>query len=122
MQAHALDLHFTISETDATAYRTAIGMTGTEIPTGLIMRLLGEEQVLAWLRSLFGARIPIHIKQACEIISPLRAGETYAVTLSCNDSSAKTPVLALVVASPDGQPALILRVTLALIEAGAIPA
>ena len=118
----AMETRFHVSEADASAYRAAIGMMGSAVPTGLIMRLVGDDDVMAWLRQIFGARIPIHIKQACEIVAPLEVDRDYRVDLSCVDPDAATPVLNMT-ASPvaGGEPALILAITFALVAVKDVP-
>jgi len=107
---------FHVAAADAAAYRDAVGMQGTGVPNGFIMRLIADAEVLAWLRGLFGHRIPIHIKQDCEIVKPLQEEQTYEVALNCDDPTAATPVLTMK-ASKGGEAALNLVVTFALFEA-----
>lgn len=112
----AMETRFHVSETDLATYRAAIGMTGDAVPSGFLMRLLADETVLTWLRGFFGMRIPIHIKQSCEIFTPLLPGHSYELALSCADPALAMPVLDMK-ASLAGKPALHLAITFALIEA-----
>ena len=112
----AMETRFFVSAGEAAIYRAAIGMKGEGVPTGILLRLVADEAVLAWLRVLFGVRIPIHIKQSSEIIVPLAAERNYDVILTCENPDAATPLLELQ-AGHQGQPHVKLGMTFALIEA-----
>jgi hypothetical protein len=119
--SHSLNVEFRISAADGALYCRSIGTTHGHVPPGFVMRVLVQEPVSSWLKTIAGEKVPVHLRQSHETFSFLLVESTYHASIVCWVQDANDMELEITVRNSAGELHLAVQSRLKLVSGGILP-